>query len=271
MDRILISWIATTHDFLKESRQININGIHSELYKYAHDTFDIHYLLVAEHQNKIKTHHERFENRLNIEFNGKTKIIPLDIVDIINVGIIKKKVTSLIVSLGKNPISIFISPGTPAMQVVWYMIAAEFANVKIFQTRPAKYRLENQKDIREFIHVEKTGFANALMVKEHSVKNQSNITNPDVFKTSSQEYVFDQALKVAQCDVATVLYGESGTGKEIIARRIHRNSNRDGKFLALNCASITDTLIESTLFGHEKGSFTSASSKVDGIFLSAKG
>ncbi|MFH1262827.1 MAG: sigma-54 dependent transcriptional regulator [Pseudomonadota bacterium] len=78
--------------------------------------------------------------------------------------------------------------------------------------------------------------------------------------------------KVATVDTAILFRGESGTGKEVLAQAIHYNSLRkDGKFVAVNCSAIPENLIESELFGHEKGSFTGADQRKIGKFQYAEG
>jgi DNA-binding NtrC family response regulator len=86
------------------------------------------------------------------------------------------------------------------------------------------------------------------------------------------EHVFDLMAKAIQTNISVSITGETGTGKELIAKGIHYNSTRSNKpFVAVNISAIPETLIESELFGHEKGAFTGADARKIGKFESANG
>ncbi len=88
----------------------------------------------------------------------------------------------------------------------------------------------------------------------------------------SMEKIFEIIRKVAPTDSTVLINGESGTGKELAAQAIHLNSKRaDKPFVAINCAALTETLLESELFGHEKGAFTGATAQKKGKIETANG
>lgn len=94
-----------------------------------------------------------------------------------------------------------------------------------------------------------------------------------VAESKQMRRIIEIAREIAKTDITVLLTGESGVGKEVIARYIHRHSPRANQpFVAINCAAITETLLEAELFGHEKGAFTGASERKPGKFeLANKG
>ncbi len=88
----------------------------------------------------------------------------------------------------------------------------------------------------------------------------------------AMQRVFETLQKVAETDITVLVRGESGTGKELVAQALHNRSNRRHRpFVAVNCAAISRELVESELFGHEKGAFTGADARRQGRFEAADG
>ncbi len=93
-----------------------------------------------------------------------------------------------------------------------------------------------------------------------------------ISKSPAMQAVFDLARTAARSNSTILVLGESGTGKELLARAIHAESPRSqAPFVAMSCAALTETLLESELFGHEKGAFTGAAARRKGKFESAQG
>ena len=91
------------------------------------------------------------------------------------------------------------------------------------------------------------------------LKAEINLEHNMVGRSRPMRTLFDRIARVARSDATILLRGESGTGKELVARAAHRNSARAQRpFIAINCAALTESLLESELFGHEKGAFTGA-------------
>jgi two-component system NtrC family response regulator len=107
-------------------------------------------------------------------------------------------------------------------------------------------------------------FQVAAMEREYRALQAREQQSPDAFEgmvgtSARMQDIFATIRKVAATEAPVLIMGESGTGKEMAAQAIHRRSQRkDGPFVAINCAAIPENLLESELFGHEKGSFTGA-------------
>lgn len=139
--------------------------------------------------------------------------------------------------------------------------------------------------IGAFDYIEKPLDKEKILVVTRNAVEQKHLKeqNTELKKLVEQDYrivgesqalreVLSQVRKIAPTDTTILIRGESGTGKELIAREIHRISKRaDKRFIQVNCAAIPEELIESELFGHEKGSFTGAVSRQLGKFQQADG
>ena len=131
-----------------------------------------------------------------------------------------------------------------------------------YLTKP--FKTEELKAIVEKAYEKKKILSENLRLRTQ-IKRQSE-TQGIVTESHLMLEILETVKKVAVSDFPIVIYGESGVGKELVARAIHEASTRaDGPFIPLNCGAIPETMIESELFGHEKGSFTGAHERKLGL------
>ena len=133
--------------------------------------------------------------------------------------------------------------------------------------------IEKPLDLNRVLSAVKNAFDNRLLKKENlSLKKKIKaISNTEIIGESDQiKSIKELILKVADSDARILITGSNGTGKELVAKQLHENSHRkNAEFIEVNCAAIPSQLIESELFGHEKGSFTSAYKQKIGKFEQA--
>ena len=114
--------------------------------------------------------------------------------------------------------------------------------------------------------------ASWLENENRRLRSESGLQHEMVGESAPMQHVYEQLARVARADTTVLILGESGTGKELAAKAVHRNSPRAARpFVAINCAAITETLLESELFGHERGSFTGAIGQKKGKIEVAEG
>jgi two-component system response regulator HydG len=136
-----------------------------------------------------------------------------------------------------------------------------------FVEKPLK-RVSIVKSVRKAAEKQK------LVAENKSLKDElKRLAHRDIIGSSTAlRRVIDVATQAAPSQATVLVLGESGTGKELLARYIHERSARSrGPFVAVNCAAIPETILESELFGHERGAFTGAVTRKDGRFARAAG
>jgi len=168
-----------------------------------------------------------------------------------------------------------LSPGTPAMAAVWILLG---------KTRFPAELIESSKDhgVRTAsvpFDISADFIPDLLREQDERLRQASAAEPPEapefadiIHRSRVMARLIQRARRVAARNVPVLIEGESGTGKEMFARAIHRASTRrDRPFIAVNCGAIPSALVESELFGHEKGAFTDAKQPRRGYFEAADG
>jgi DNA-binding NtrC family response regulator len=166
-----------------------------------------------------------------------------------------------------------IDPGTPVIMLTAY--ASEQSAIDAVNLGAFSYMQKHCKNdeikmvVRNALALRKAKTENIKLKKELTRNNRrKNI----IGQSARMRSVYKMVDKIASTTATVLINGESGTGKELIAQSIHHRSDRaDGPFVAINCGAIPETLLESQLFGHVKGSFTGADRNHDGFCRQAEG
>jgi DNA-binding NtrC family response regulator len=267
--KTLISWIAHNNDF--ENGQFKPNGPTGSYHKYFFSC-ERHIILSGEKNEDSDNRANRAKAAIKLAYpDREIDVRYLNIIDPIDHQEIQSKVSALLAELKDDQIDIYISPGTPSMQVVWYLCHMSMGlNTTLYQTREAKFSKQKDKDRPELVKIslERSSLPVTAMYHQEEVRRN---TGDNYFLTPAIEKVYDSAAKVAQVDAVSVLIlGASGTGKENLAKFIHKNSARKDKpYIAINCSAFSDGLLESRLFGYKKGAFTGADKDTTGLFEQA--
>lgn len=166
-----------------------------------------------------------------------------------------------------------ISPGTPAMAAVWMIVA---------KTRFPAELIESSKEhgvstVSVPFDISADFIPDLLRFSDKKLRDLSEEAAPEspefadiIYRSRVMKRIIEKATKVAPRSVPVLIEGESGTGKELIARAIHMASPRKEKpFIAVNCGALPSNLVESEVFGHEKGAFTGATARKIGYFEAA--
>lgn len=173
-------------------------------------------------------------------------------------------------------LTIQTSPGTPSMAAIWILLCStQFQKAKMLAS-------SDKHGIKEVVFpfdISAEFLPGFLRKSDQSLIERSQGLAPKnaafekiIARSPQMTRVLSQAQKVALRSIPALIEGESGTGKELLARAIHNASPRSKKpFVAINCGAIPSSLLESELFGHERGSFTGANTRKDGAFQRANG
>ena len=180
--------------------------------------------------------------------------------------------------------------GTPQMQTIWFLLAQSGAvPATLLKITPPRFLRPQQSAVSE-IRLSLASFPSIPWPSEQDLDTASLLLRKEkleaergemlrefgglrmIGKSPALTTMLDTIQAVSQYDAAVLIQGETGTGKEIVARAIHFNSPRKMEpFVVINCAAIPESLVESELFGHEKGAFTGAIQQKKGKFELASG
>ncbi len=272
MKKILLSWIGFTD--LRASRNEETAGVGPIAQAVSALHFDEIYL-ISDLEPSEAASYTKWLKRLT-----KSPITVLDekLSSPTHFGEIYETVTGIIKKIieshdGGVDFTYHLSPGTPAMAAVWVIVSKTRFPASLIESSPK----EGVKTAAIPFDISAEFIPDLLRKPDQRLEElTAGLTQeaPEfesiIHRSKIMKRVIAKARIIAPRSVPVLIEGESGTGKELLAKAIHEASPRKGKpFIAVNCGAIPSELIESMLFGHEKGAFTGADTQRIGYFESA--
>ena len=275
MRRVLIAWIGHTDLRVPEEEQVIGTGPVAQA--LAAREFDQAFLITDHEEAVVCRYMQWLEHRcrgtilrlLREELTG-----PTEFGEIYRAAV---RTCEMALAEGGNGTSLtfHLSPGTPAMAAVWIILAKTRFPAELIESskqhgvRTASVPFDISADF----------LPDLLRRPDEELERLSAGLSPEapefeeiVHRSRAMKRVILRARRVATRSVPVLIEGETGTGKELFARAIHRSSPRRAKpFVAVNCGAIPPDLVESELFGHERGAFTGAATRRKGHFQEATG
>jgi DNA-binding NtrC family response regulator len=274
MRRVLVSWIGRTDlRAPTEPEEVGVGPIAQAL---AARTFNEAFLVTDYPEAKVKPFVQWLRGRCETKLEVVSESLsgPTNFAEIYEAAV-RACTKALDEKREQTALTFHLSPGTPAMAAVWILLAKTRFGAELIESS----RDHGVKTTSVPFDISADFIPELLREHDERLRNQSAAPPPEapefadiLCRSRPMQRVIQMARKVAVRNVPVLIEGESGTGKEMLARAIHRASpRRDAAFIAVNCGAIPQELVESELFGHEKGAFTGASQSRLGYFEAANG
>ena len=267
MERILVAWIGGID--IDEGLQGRTGPVHATLEFKAFTQAHLLYNYAA--KDKDASTYVSWLKKQSVATNTQLESYYTPLTSPQDFGEIYQAAEKLLTNIQKaNPkakITLQITPGTPAMQAVWILLGKTKFQVEFLQS-------SKEQGIEE-VHIPFDISAELQTGQKLKDLALANVPTHAAFENiitqnETMLQLKQRASVLAQHDVPVLIYGQSGTGKELFATAIHNASKRaSGPLQVVNCGAIPSELIDSTLFGHKKGSFTGATSDKAGVFEAA--
>lgn len=208
---------------------------------------------------------------------SQVELITLELVDPSDYAALFQALGPVVQRLGPNSqVDLLLSAGTPQMQTLWFiLVKAGLLSARMLQVIPAAFVPSVHPKAIRVVDLDIEGFPEVRALRDElaRLRAHSRILGRHIIGESEpMRSLAKRLLRVAPSDLPVLIQGETGTGKELIARSIHESSHRaSGALITENCGALTESVLSSELFGHEKGAFTGAAHRKRGLFELAHG